>query len=219
MVCEAAGPLASNDGQSVSICIYPRSSAVSLPCFSSAGVAVDEILGSTKKRTKRLLIFSAAPSTEAMAGIYPRAPGIKVFCFFSSEKKSLAFITLSPRRLPAIRPTARARPPSSPSSKAPCCWRQPARAAPQPRKNFWRGCWKSMLAQNVEKESSFLKKRSKRLLSFRLSKDRGHQAGFRLFFRKANSNYNNGNPPRNATGSAISFTFTSVINSFARPPS
>jgi hypothetical protein len=24
-----------------------------------------------------------------MAGIYPRAPGIKVFCFFSSEKKNL----------------------------------------------------------------------------------------------------------------------------------
>ncbi len=46
MVCEAADPLASNAAQSVSICVYLRSSTVSLPCFSSAGAASAENLGS-----------------------------------------------------------------------------------------------------------------------------------------------------------------------------
>jgi len=35
--------------------------------------------------------FSAAPTIQAMAGIYPWAPEPKVFCFFSSEKKILAY--------------------------------------------------------------------------------------------------------------------------------
>jgi len=36
--------------------------------------------------------FSASGSIEAMARIYPRAPEVKVFCFFSSEKKILPYL-------------------------------------------------------------------------------------------------------------------------------
>jgi len=72
MVCEAADPFASNEDQSVSICVYPRSSAVSLPCVSSAGVAVDEILRSAKKNQKTF--FSCAcTASPAMAPIVAAA--------------------------------------------------------------------------------------------------------------------------------------------------
>jgi hypothetical protein len=40
---------------------------------------------------------SAAPTIESMAGIYTRAPKIKVFCFFSSEKKALLNVPPKPR--------------------------------------------------------------------------------------------------------------------------
>ncbi len=39
-----------------------------------------------KKKQKDFYVF-AAPKIEAMAGILPHAPEIKVFCFFFSKKK------------------------------------------------------------------------------------------------------------------------------------
>jgi hypothetical protein len=40
--------------------------------------------------------FSASDTIEAMAGIYPWAPEVKVFCFFSSEKKTLTYLVWQP---------------------------------------------------------------------------------------------------------------------------
>jgi hypothetical protein len=41
----------------------------------------------SEEKNQKTLILSAAPAIEAMAGIFSQAPEIKVFCFFSSEKK------------------------------------------------------------------------------------------------------------------------------------
>jgi hypothetical protein len=44
-----------------------------------------------EKKNQKTFIFSASPTIEAMDRIFPRASEIKVFCFFSSEKKTLDF--------------------------------------------------------------------------------------------------------------------------------
>jgi len=41
-----------------------------------------------EKKNQKTFAFSAAPTIEAMAQILPFTPDIKVFCFFSSEKKA-----------------------------------------------------------------------------------------------------------------------------------
>jgi hypothetical protein len=43
----------------------------------------------SEEKNQKTFTSSAAPTIEAMAGIVLWAPEVKVFCFFSSEKKTL----------------------------------------------------------------------------------------------------------------------------------
>jgi hypothetical protein len=44
-----------------------------------------------EKKKQKTFTSAPLPRCPAMAWIYPWAPEVKVFCFFSSEKKTLAF--------------------------------------------------------------------------------------------------------------------------------
>ncbi len=50
----------------------------------------------SEEKNQKTFIFSAAPTIEAMAGILPRAPDIKVFLLlFLQKKKTLSFLSFS----------------------------------------------------------------------------------------------------------------------------
>jgi hypothetical protein len=43
----------------------------------------------SEEKNQKTFTSPPLPRSPAMAGIYPWAPEVKVFCFFSSEKKAL----------------------------------------------------------------------------------------------------------------------------------
>jgi hypothetical protein len=49
----------------------------------------------SEEKNQKTFVLSAASILAAMASILPRAPGIKVFSFFSSEKKTLSSLSFS----------------------------------------------------------------------------------------------------------------------------